>query len=112
MTDLGVQNRRTSRRPPAHFEDPQAFSDNTVAAVAYIHIEGNEHAAEKPQTGLVNEYNEEGCSVILSEDQGTGLPVGTTCFLRLEPVRRGRAVVRWNRHFGGDACKIGFEFLG
>ena len=111
MTDLGAQNRRSNQRPPSHFVDPKAFADNTVAEVAYIHLEGLTQTAVHPHTGLVNEVNKTGCSVILSEQQGSLLPVGTTCFLRLEPIRRGRAMVRWTRHFGGEVCKIGFQFL-
>lgn len=111
MTGVGSNNRRHTSRPHGNFEGPRDFSDNTVGGVAYIHLEGTDHIAEAPKTGLLNEANGDGCSIILSDDACEPLMVGEPCFLRIDCEHRGRAVIRWRRPFGVNASKLGFQFI-
>jgi len=104
-----AMNRRRAERLPANFDGPRDFSDNAVGKVAYIHLEGEDHADEAPLTGLLNEINKVGCSILVDEGAETALAIGTACFLRLASDAQCRAFVRWLQPFGNETVKVGFE---
>ena len=104
-----AMNRRRAERSPADFDGPKDFSDNAVGRMAYIHLEGEAKGEEAPLTGLLNEVNKVGCSVIVDEDAKGPLTIGVGCYLRLASDEQCRAVVRWVKPFGDKTVRVGFE---
>ena len=111
MAGVGIQEKRQVLRTQGRYIEPSVFADNTLGGLAYIHLEGFSHVAQQPKTGILNEANRDGCSIIISDTEWEPLVIGTPCYLRLEDGNAARAVLKWRHSFGKNASKVGFQFI-